>query len=578
MSDPVYGIAVFHNRGDVLAATPIARQLKADDPSCRVTYFTSRKYEHILAGNPYLDEVVGLEGDPEALDGEIPRLKESRSWRRFFTPAAYMNKEIHRGRAVFETVRDAASLEWTVPFEFVLRLSPREKAQADRYWSALPEGPKILVETEFFSDQSAWTEEFAFDLIDAFGSLSPVFLFTAGRKPPFLEAFRRRYPKAFWCKEPFRLNAEFYNRCDLFVGVSSGISALTLSDACRRDVLHLEVVGGWPWGAACLGRHRNLYVCFNRERYKAILLSLAARLAGESALPDFSPLPALEEEGGRKIRRACPVCGWPEREPWEWEGPPWVSCKRCRVLYRQTLPLHPSPPPPAREGVLSLAAELAGKVLGKPPGREGAGRWLLAGVPGGAGALEETLGGEGEVLEVPLVEGNWEGGLEELLARGEGGQGFRGAFLLEGLSREFHPLEVLERVEYFLEPGGILFLAESTFKGGEEESSREVWPPSASPGGTVRLTLGALRGLLAQAGFYPLLSGKAERSFSPGERKIRWAELLSMAVPERRPELQEELGKTGMEEIAWIAARKRGPSKARLRAKRSFPPPGGPPG
>ncbi len=579
----LFGIAVFHNRGDVLAATPVARQLKADEPGCRVVWYTSKAYENLLDGNPYVDEVVGMEGDPLELDGEIERLRAARPWTRFFTPAAYMNPEVHEGRAVFETVRDAAGLDWTVPFEFVLRLSEKERAQADRYWRSLPEGPKVLVEVEFFSDQSVWEEDFAFDLVEILEPLSPVFLFTSGNRPSFLNAFKERYPKAYWCREPFRLNAEFYNRCDLFVGVSSGISALTLSDSCRRDVLHVEVVGGWPWGAGCLGRHENLYVCYNRERYKAALSSAAVRLAGRAGTPDFSPLPGEREEGGKRVRLFCPACGSPAEDSGGENSLPWITCPRCRLVYRREIPPFPHGRNPAVPPIPSALLDfLEGCLEGDGAGKGGF-RLLLA----GEGGPDLPSGGPWRALDavkVPQGEGGRiEESLDLLLAKGERPESFHGALLFHQVQKEVHPLEVLERVEYLLRPGGILLVSAPLAPGREEETFEEDWPFPERPGETVLFSPATLKGLAAQAGFFPEASGMEERIFDREERAARAAELFSRVDTGKRASLLEKIRSIGLGgKTFWLAARKRGPTKARfappVSGERPSPPRAGPPG
>jgi hypothetical protein len=59
-----YGIAIFHNIGDLLLCTPIPRQLKADDPACHITWYTSQRYAFVLNNNPYIDEVIALPDAP----------------------------------------------------------------------------------------------------------------------------------------------------------------------------------------------------------------------------------------------------------------------------------------------------------------------------------------------------------------------------------------------------------------------------------------------------------------------------------------------------------------------------------
>jgi hypothetical protein len=88
-----FGIAVFHNMGGILLCTPIARQLKVDNPDCEVIWYASQSYKFILENNPFTDQIVPFDGDPLTLYESIPDLKSKRSWTWFFTSAEYMNRE-----------------------------------------------------------------------------------------------------------------------------------------------------------------------------------------------------------------------------------------------------------------------------------------------------------------------------------------------------------------------------------------------------------------------------------------------------------------------------------------------------
>jgi len=296
-----FGIAIFHAAGDILNCTGILRQLKADHPTCRITWFTSERYRFALDHNPLIDELVTLEGDPVALDQRIDELKGSRPWTRFFDPAPYRNYDKLPDGALLDLVRAAAGVRWTVPSMPVVRLTVAEVAAARAYWQSLPEGPRILVETEFHSSQSPWKARSAFQMADALAGLDPCYVFTARNRPSYLDAFLARHPKAVWCAEPFRGNAELYNLCDAFIGVSSGISVLSLADWCRQDVLGIEFSRGEHWSCAPSGVHQN--------RFLEALETLRLRLAGEPCRPDFAtglaPLATLP--GGRELI-PCPSC------------------------------------------------------------------------------------------------------------------------------------------------------------------------------------------------------------------------------------------------------------------------------
>ncbi|MDI6791962.1 MAG: hypothetical protein QME81_03725 [bacterium] len=300
-----YGIAIFHNIGDILLCTPIARQLKADDPACLITWYTSQRYAFVLNNNPYIDEVIALPDVPFhncrvlpvlqphvtpenagvlALNGEIPRLRNARHWTCFFTPAPYLNfhefANLYRVPGIDDALSDvqiAASngslldiikahvnFNWTVSDLPVMRLTGAEIAKVHEYISTLPAGVKILIETEFKSAQSYLDIDCLFKVITSSLHLRPVIIFTAKNKPVYFDELKKVYERVCWFSGEFRLNAELYNACNGFVGVSSGISTLTYSDWCRNDLPKLEASLGKHWSAYQRISHYKLMPCYSK--------------------------------------------------------------------------------------------------------------------------------------------------------------------------------------------------------------------------------------------------------------------------------------------------------------------------
>ncbi|MFN5866108.1 MAG: glycosyltransferase family 9 protein [Candidatus Kapaibacterium sp.] len=262
-----FGIALFHNAGDILCATPVARQLKHDNPHCHITWYTAKKFAFTIEHNPYIDEVVLLDGDPVALDEKIPELKKERAWTSFYTPAPYMNYNGGQGATLAELTKSSTGLQWTVPFQPVMCLTDQEVAEARAYMNSLPQGLKILVETEFSSNQSPWDVAYESMMIERLRSLNPIFIFTAKNKPKNLDAHKASYEHVYWCDLPFRHNAELYNLCDAFIGVSSGISCLSLSTWCRNDIPSVEVVYGAHWSTFPHKQHQIRKICLDAVKF-----------------------------------------------------------------------------------------------------------------------------------------------------------------------------------------------------------------------------------------------------------------------------------------------------------------------
>ncbi|MCX7930018.1 MAG: methyltransferase domain-containing protein [Chlorobi bacterium] len=280
---PQIGIAIFHSLGDIINATIIARQIKADYPDSHLVWITAEQYAFILDQNPDVDEIITVAGNPKDLDTRIEELRTIRPWSRFYVPAPYLVRTLPGGDLT-ELMLASYDGKLTVPLRPVLVLTDEEVEHARQWWAQLPtDRPRVLVETEFFSAQSPWNREYALDMIRALAPLHPVFVFTAKNRPVDLDILQAEYPDILWCDLPFRLNAELYNLCDAFIGVSSAISCATNSTWCRADVPHLEIVSGPHWSTWHFRHHTRRRICFDRVKFNQALEWLRSVLTGHIA-------------------------------------------------------------------------------------------------------------------------------------------------------------------------------------------------------------------------------------------------------------------------------------------------------
>ena len=65
----------FSSIGDIVLTTPVVRCLKQQYPNAEIHYFTKVQYKALLAENPYLDKIWGLEGNLGVLLKELRREK-----------------------------------------------------------------------------------------------------------------------------------------------------------------------------------------------------------------------------------------------------------------------------------------------------------------------------------------------------------------------------------------------------------------------------------------------------------------------------------------------------------------------
>lgn len=129
-----------------------------------------------------------------------------------------------------------------------------------------------------------------------------------------------------------RLNAEFFNLSDAFIGVSSGISCVTFSDYCRTDVPRIEVSRGEHWSATGYPHLSELYICYNRKRFQDSLRSITVRLSNSKAQLDFSPrFKTMSALPNGKERVVCLSCG--SRQAIAVRGDDIVRCNDCGFHY-----------------------------------------------------------------------------------------------------------------------------------------------------------------------------------------------------------------------------------------------------
>ncbi len=599
-SRPRFGIAIFYNIGDILNATMVAHQLKIDYPHCHLVWYTADKYKFIVENNPHIDELIGLPGNPQELYDNVECLKTTKEWTCFITPAPYLHYDKVPGGTLAELIEAGAGMQLTVPFIPVFRLTNEEKRKANVYWQSLPEGHKILVETEFRSSQSPWTDEYAFDMLNTLREAEPVFVFTSKNKPPFFDRFAAQYHKAVWCDQPFRFNAELLNLCDAFIGVSSGISCLASSDYCRNDILRIEVSNGEHWSAASYKQNLpNLQVCFSRKRFNEALERLAIRLRGTQEPADFSPRFAPLAQLSPKIERIpCLLCGSSEYTPlW---GDDIVKCNACDFVYlrdrmtREEMESYykniytiNNPEvaasvrvPPSVEAVDSMPEFVAAQrraLFNEAVAvykRDIKGKMLID-IGCGWGALLYYAQGQGmNVMGFEFTQPNVEFGRNKL-GLDIRQQQFIEADVLESsvdivvmshtLDHVPYPFEFIEKIAYVLKPEGIFYCIVPNFYSFCSNNLREKWAWLERQWHYSHFTPKVLREAFLQAGFIVEQSYTATGDYGEQTPLAILENLYPNTDSQQQRAILQELNRTGQGEELHIIGRKKGNSQNRVR-------------
>jgi ADP-heptose:LPS heptosyltransferase/2-polyprenyl-3-methyl-5-hydroxy-6-metoxy-1,4-benzoquinol methylase len=476
-------------------------------------------------------------------------------------------------------------------------LTEEEKREAEHWWEALDHGPRILVECDHRSQQSLWTPDTAETVWEQLKELDPLFVVTAAHEPEEVSRFAKLGARAVYCDLPWRLNAELYNRCEAFLGVSSGISALSGSTACREDVLSVEFVRGEHWSTAGLARHKRRHYCYSERRFVEGLRSLRFELTGEDAEADFtSRMQGFGQTASGKERVGCPGCGARATQPFR--GEDIVRCTSCNLVYLRDRPDGTSTEAYHRQ-VYAVGEPTAAPSIRVPENLEALGKdpnFLAARqAPLLAAAIDHLQGKANRIVDVgcgwgALLLGARERGLDGVgieltepnvgFARTTLGldvrlQTFPDAMLAErsvdvvtfahSLEHVPDPLTYLEKAAHVLREGGVLAVVVPNILSLGSTALGEAWPWLERDWHYTHFDPATLRALAIQAGFEILScqtsSGELGEAFSLGIlQKIS----LGLTEAQLRAQLA-LLDQQGHGEELCLIARRSGSFKGRLR-------------
>jgi hypothetical protein len=251
-----YAIICTGSWGDVLNTTPLAAQIKAENPSDIVHWYVASMYASALEGNPHIDKVFEINTPDKgqslgpATDIARTMVRESGGYDTVFTPAPYMNRFwFSQQHHIVDCIRLACEetlprIQWKTPWIPTLNLTPYEVDKTRIWKSALiPAGKKTAIfEYDAKSGQCQMQASWIPAICELFGPEWVVVL--SGKTPvevPFHLQTRVIRPPDL----TIRASAELFNQADFMIGVSSGISA-----ACS-STWTLERAKTMPWIEIC---------------------------------------------------------------------------------------------------------------------------------------------------------------------------------------------------------------------------------------------------------------------------------------------------------------------------------------
>jgi hypothetical protein len=225
-------------RGDVVYATAVTRQIKADFPGCHLTWAVGSMCRSIIEGNPYVDEIweIPLKSHAEMIAAweAFHAEAETRRRRGDFDKVFYTQVYPDNFRNFDGTVRASIFRGYPHPMEVpvtpVIRLSSEEIARVKQFAERnrlLDHSRVILFEFTSGSGQTFVDADFA---LRAAGEI-------VRRIPDVKVILASHTALSTDCAQVidgselgFRENAELTKYCSLLIGCSSGLSWLCTSD------------------------------------------------------------------------------------------------------------------------------------------------------------------------------------------------------------------------------------------------------------------------------------------------------------------------------------------------------------
>lgn len=277
MSSKKILIVNFGGMGDILNTTAIACHHKMEDSSTEVDFLTKNKYDFLLRNNIYIDRVISSGSEFDSWGSEVisKYFREKLSFDGYSNvlfAAPYMSPlydKTERSTLLNIIYEETSGIkEWACDFMPYVFLSEEEINEAEFFISGTSGQIKILIEYEYFSQQSIMDIECILKLCEKFNDPQYDLIFSGKNKPQYLNSLSSKYNcNIYHYSGSFLSNAHLYNYMDLFVGCSSGITCLTASSYCKHDIERLELVRGSHWSTEFWKHLSNRNSFYNKKTF-----------------------------------------------------------------------------------------------------------------------------------------------------------------------------------------------------------------------------------------------------------------------------------------------------------------------
>lgn len=244
--------------GDVINSTPIAKQYSLEGN--KVIFVTRKNYSDVLMNNNYIDKICCFEekinlNNVAMTHSSKNKIEHIFKGKKIIYSAPYMSPKYDGTPRsnLLSVIKDETSQvdEWLCDFIPHISLSGAEENEAAVFFKSIPDRKTILIEYEYYSNQSYLTFGMLSEAIENIkGELN--LIFTGKEFPREIIKMQEKYENLnfYHYDGSFMSNAKLYNLCDVFIGVSSGLTCLTSSDYCKSaNTIRIECCRGEHWSS-----------------------------------------------------------------------------------------------------------------------------------------------------------------------------------------------------------------------------------------------------------------------------------------------------------------------------------------
>lgn len=228
-----------YSNGDCLYATTVARQIKEDFPGCFLSWLIAASCRNIIAGNPYVDEIIVTNEVPKndvvafrKLKKQVAKEKKEGKWEEvFITHNMDDNQALYDG-TIRGMIFRAYPKPIRVPVQPVLVLSNDEKQRVKQFaeQNKLQQFSNIILwEYAPQSGQSVLSFDFVQQVAKQIVQIpNTCIILSSANSFAGTEKIIDASPLSV------RENAELTHFCSLLIGCSSGITWLSTSSAAKQ--------------------------------------------------------------------------------------------------------------------------------------------------------------------------------------------------------------------------------------------------------------------------------------------------------------------------------------------------------